>query len=178
LIQILLMRHGIAAELGVGGVIHDSERPLTPEGRIRLEQSALGLRKLNQKLNVIFTSSLLRARQTAETVAVAFEMQSKIKVLESLAPGQALEGAASGFPEIFIEMGSYSFNRVLLVGHQPDLSELASYLLTGHRNLNIEFKKGAVCAIEVTSIPPRGPGLLLWHATPKQLRQVAKDSKT
>jgi phosphohistidine phosphatase len=178
LITISLMRHGIAAELGEGGVIRDAERPLTPEGRARLEQGAIGLRKLNPKYNFIFTSSLLRARQTAEVVAVALGMQNKVKVLESLAPGKSLEGAASGQAEIFIEMGTHSFDRVLLVGHQPDLSELASYLLTGHRNLNIEFKKGTVCAIEVTSIPPRGPGLLLWHATPKLLRSMAKAERS
>jgi len=89
------MRHGIAAELGEGGVISDSERPLTPEGRARLEQAATGLRRLNPKYNLIFTSSLLRARQTAEVVAVAFDMQNKVKVLESLAPGKSLEGAES-----------------------------------------------------------------------------------
>jgi phosphohistidine phosphatase SixA len=60
------------------------------------------------------------------------------------------------------------------VGHMPDLSELASYLLTGNRNLHVEFKKGSVCAIEVSSLPPRGPGLLRWLATPKQLRLMNK----
>ena len=93
MITISLMRHGIAAELGEGGVIRDAERPLTPEGRARLEQAALGLRRLNPKYNFIFTSSLLRARQTAEVVAVALGMQNKVKVLESLAPGQGLARA-------------------------------------------------------------------------------------
>jgi phosphohistidine phosphatase SixA len=56
----------------------------------------------------------------------------------------------------------------------PDLSELTSYLLTGNRNLNVEFKKGTICAVEVSSVPPRGPGLLRWMLTPKHLRQMNK----
>jgi phosphohistidine phosphatase len=177
LIGIYLMRHGIAADLGVGGVIRDADRPLTPEGRVRLQQAAEGMRRAEMKFNLIFASPLLRARQTAEAVADVLGLQHKVKVIETLAPGRGLVGAESNRGEIFIEMGAYTFQRALLVGHQPDLSELASYLLTGNRNLNIEFKKGAICAIEVTSLPPRGPGLLRWLLTPRHLRQMAK-SKT
>jgi hypothetical protein len=51
---------------------------------------------------------------------------------------------------------------------------LASYLVTGNRNLNVEFKKGSLCAIEVASLPPRGPALLRWLMAPKHLRMLAK----
>lgn len=169
------MRHGIAADLGVGGVVLDADRPLTPEGRSRMQVAAEGMRRLELKFNLIFTSTLLRARQTAEVVADVLELQHKVKTLESLAPGCALIGAETGRAELFIEMGAYSFERVLLVGHQPDLSELTSFLLTSNRNLNVEFKKGGLCAIEMTSIPPRGPGLLQWILTPRQLREIGKD---
>lgn len=174
MIGLYLMRHGIAAELGEGGVIRDADRPLTPEGRAKLQQAAEGVRRLELKFNVIFTSPLLRARQTAEVVADVLELQHKVKVIETLSPGRSLVGAESGQADLFIEMGAYSFDRALLVGHQPDLSELASYLLTGNRNLNIEFKKGSICAIEVTSLPPRGPGLLRWLMAPRHLRQMGK----
>ena len=175
MVGIFLMRHGIAADLGVGGVIRDADRPLTPEGRAKLQVMAEGMRRLELKFNLIFTSPLLRARQTAEVVADVLELQHKVKLLESLAPGKGLVGAESGKAEIFIEMGAYSFTRALLVGHQPDLSELASFMLTGNRNLNAEFRKGSICAIEMTSIPPRGPGLLRWLLQPRQLREIGKD---
>lgn len=174
MVGIFLMRHGIAADLGVGGVIRDADRPLTPEGRAKLQVLAEGMRRLDLKFNIIFTSPLLRARQTAEVVADVLELQHKVKVLESLAPGKSLIGAESGKAELFIEMGAHSFARALLVGHQPDLSELTSFMLTGNRNLNVEFKKGGLCAIEMTSIPPRGPGLLRWLLQPRQLREVGK----
>lgn len=174
MIGIYLMRHGIAADLGVGGVIRDSDRSLTPEGRVKLQQAAEGMRRLEMKFNVIFTSPLLRARQTAEVVADSLDLQHKVKVIETLAPGRGLEGAEFGRAELFLEMGAYTFDRALIVGHQPDLSELASYLLTGNLNLNVEFKKGSICAIEVSSLPPRGPGLLRWLLTPRQLRQIGR----
>ena len=69
MVGIYIMRHGIAADLGAGGIIHDEDRPLTPEGRVKMQQAAEGIRRLELKFNLIFTSPLLRARQTAEVVA-------------------------------------------------------------------------------------------------------------
>jgi phosphohistidine phosphatase len=154
LIELYLMRHGIAADLGEAGVVKDADRPLTPEGREKMKLAALGLRKSGMKFNLILTSPLLRSRQTAEVIAF-------------------IEGEGR-HAEIFLELGAYQFDRALLVGHMPDLAELASFLLTGNRNLNIEFKKGSICAIEVASLPPRGPGLLRWMLTPKHMRLFGK----
>ena len=174
MIELYLMRHGIAADLGEGGVISDADRPLTPEGRARMKQAAGGIREFGLKFNVVLTSPLLRARQTAEAVAEVLELQHKVKIIDSLAPGRAFVESEGRHAEIFLELGAYQFDRALLVGHMPDLSELASFLLTGNRSLNIEFKKGSLCAIEVASLPPRGPGLLRWLMTPKQLRLLGK----
>ncbi len=174
MIDLYLMRHGIASDLGEVGVLKDADRPLTMEGRARMKQTASGLRQLDLKFNLILTSPLLRARQTAEVVAEVLELQHKVKIIESLAPGRSFIEGEGRHAEIFLELGAYQFDRALLVGHMPDLSELASLLLTGNRNLNIEFKKGALCAIEVASLPPRGPGLLQWLMTPKQLRMLGK----
>ena len=174
MIELYLMRHGIAADLGEGGIINDADRPLTPEGRARMKQSAAGLRELGTKFNVILTSPLLRCRQTAEAVAEVLDLQHRVKIIDSLAPGKAFATGEGGHAEIFLELGAFQFEKALLVGHMPDLSELASFLLAGNRNLNIEFKKGSLCAIEVTSLPPRGPGLLRYLLVPKQMRAMAK----
>ncbi|MBO0723222.1 MAG: phosphohistidine phosphatase SixA [Blastocatellia bacterium] len=174
MIELYLMRHGIAGAIGEGGVLKDADRPLTLDGRARIKQAAAGIRELGLKFNLIFMSPILRARQTAEVVAETLELQHKVKLLESLAPGRAFIEGEGKHAEIFLELGAYQFDRALLVGHMPDLSELASLLLTGNRNLNIEFKKGSVCAIEVASLPPRGPGLLRWLMAPKQLRTLGK----
>jgi phosphohistidine phosphatase SixA len=71
------------------------------------------------------------------------------------------------------DVGSDAFS-VMLVGHEPSISELASFLLTGSPDgAYLPFKKGAVAAIEVGSLPPRSPGKLLWFLAPKQLRALA-----
>lgn len=174
MIELYLMRHAIAADLGVGGIINDADRPLTPEGRAKMKQGAAGLKELGLKFNIILTSPLLRCRQTAEAVAEVLELQHRVKIIESLAPGKAFATGEGGHAEIFLELGAYQFDRALLVGHMPDLSELASYLMAGNRNLNIEFKKGSLCLVEVSSLPPRGPGLLRWLMSPKQMRGLNK----
>ncbi len=174
MIELYLMRHGIAADLGEGGVLKDADRPLTLEGRARMKLTAVGIRELGLKFNVILTSPLLRTRQTAEAIAEVLDLQHKVKIIDSLAPGLAFVEGEGKHAEIFLELGAFQFDRALLVGHMPDLSELVSFLLTGNRNLNIEFKKGSLCAIEVASLPPRGPGLLRWLMTPKQLRLLGK----
>src|SRR5262245_18194036 len=138
MIELYLMRHGIAGALGEGGVVKDADRPLTLEGRARIKQAAEGLRELGLKFNIIFMSSLLRSRQTAEAVAEALDLQQKVKILDSLAPGRAFVESERNNAEIFLELGAFLFDRALLVGPMPDLSVLASLLLTGNRNLNIE----------------------------------------
>jgi phosphohistidine phosphatase len=175
LIEVFLLRHGIAAELGEGGVFNDADRPLTTEGRAKMKVEAEGMRQLALKFNLILASPLLRARQTAEAVAEVMELQNRVKICEALAPGRGFASGIGNNAEIFLEMGAYQFDRVLLVGHQPDLSELASFLLTGNHNLNIAFKKGGLCDIQVASLPPRGSGLLRWLLTPRQLRLLGKE---
>lgn len=174
MIELYLMRHGIAVDLGEAGVLKDADRPLSVDGRTKLKQAALGIQELDLKFNVILTSPLLRCRQTAEVVAETLDLQHKVKICESLAPGRAFAEGEGQHAEIFLELGAYQFDRALLVGHMPDLAEVASHLLTGNRNMNLEFKKGSICAIEVASLPPRGPGLLRWMMSPKHLRQLAK----
>jgi len=172
--EIYLLRHGIAADLGEDGVMSDADRPLTKKGCEKMKQEAEGMRKLGLEFDLIFTSPLLRTRQTAEAVADVLGLTDKITIIDALAPGRSFARGVSKKAEVFIEIGAHGFERALLVGHQPDMSELTSVLLTGHRDLNVEFKKGALCAIEVAGLPPRAPGALLWLLTPGQLKRIAK----
>ena len=62
--------------------------------------------------------------------------------------------------------------RIALVGHEPGIGELAARLI-GSRH-PIEFKKGAICRIDVEEVPPSGPGALRWLLTPKILLALKK----
>lgn len=172
--ELYLLRHGSAADLGESGIVRDADRPLTDEGRAKMKQEAKGMQKLGLAFDCIFTSPLLRTRQTAEIVAEVLGLKDRVIVTEALAPGQSFAHGVNKRAEIFIEVGTHECSRALLVGHQPDMSEFASILLHGQRGVNIEFKKGALCAIEVTSLPPPAPGALLWLLTPRQLKLIAE----
>jgi phosphohistidine phosphatase SixA len=62
--------------------------------------------------------------------------------------------------------------RIALVGHEPAIGELASRLTGARRPL--EFKKGAVCRIDLDELPPGDPGVLRWFVPPRILRRLRK----
>jgi len=63
--------------------------------------------------------------------------------------------------------------KILLVGHEPQLSSTVSYLLSGKAGAAIQFKKGGLCCLEVDGMPPQKSAVLQWALTPKQLRLLA-----
>ena len=70
------------------------------------------------------------------------------------------------------ELARYSKKRaVALVGHEPNLGQLAARLLSARHPF--EFKKGGICRIDFDVLPPKGTGRLRWFVTPKMLRKLA-----
>ena len=163
--EIYLIRHGLAEERGDAWP-DDTKRPLTERGIARLRQSARGLARIGVSWDVVITSPLVRAKQTAETVASVFEPRPHIVVTESLSPGGAYQAVLAD-----LEKQSRRAS-IALVGHEPDMGELASRL-AGTRQ-PIAFKKGAVCRIDVETLPPDSPGMLRWFLTPKIMRALRK----
>jgi phosphohistidine phosphatase len=164
-IELLLVRHAIAAERGPK-YPDDRLRPLTAEGARRFKDVVRGLDALGVGCDLILTSPLVRAEDTATLLASGLRGRPPVQVLAALAPG----GAAS---EVIAAIGrsARKHTRIALVGHQPDLGELAARLLGAHGQ--IEFRKGAVCAIDVTGAAPGGPGTLRWLLPPRTLRRLA-----
>lgn len=160
-----VVRHAIA-ELRGEAYPDDTKRPLTPKGMARFKEAARGLAELGVTLDLILTSPLVRARQTAEILAATLRGRIPIEEIEVLAP-------ASSPGAVLSVLGEYSRRkRMALVGHEPGIGELAARLV-GSRT-PFAFKKGAVCCIEVGALPPPGPGTLQWFATPRMLRALAK----
>jgi phosphohistidine phosphatase len=164
-IELYLIRHGLAAERGEAWP-DDAKRPLTGKGLSRLRREARALEKFGISFDQIVTSPLVRARQTAEVFADGLSSHPPTAHSEVLAPG--------GTPaQVIQELGKFSRRkRIALVGHEPNLCELAARLL-GARGA-IEFKKGSIGCIEVAALPPTRPGTLLWLVTPKMLRLMAR----
>ncbi len=173
--ELCILRHGIAADLNESGVMRDAERPLTKEGWELMREEARGMRKLGLKFDYIFTSPYRRTRETAQAVAAECDFADKhIISLDGLAAGRPFARGLNRKADVFVELGAYDFERALVVGHLPDVSEMVSVLLAGGGGVQVEFKKGAMCALEISALPPRAPGVLLWALTPKQLRLIAR----
>jgi phosphohistidine phosphatase len=163
-IELYLVRHGLAAERGPS-YPDDRLRPLTPAGVKKFASSVPGLLELEVVIDFVLTSPLVRARDTATLLAAGLEPKPAIEV-EALAPG----GRHAAILDA-IKTHAKRYRRLALVGHEPDLGELAARLL-GARG-QVQFKKGAVCAIDVDGATPGGPGTLRWLLTPRALRALA-----
>lgn len=163
--QLFLIRHGVAEERGEAWP-DDTKRPLSEEGMERLQKSARGLVRLDVWIDVVLTSPLVRARQTADIIASAFDPRPSIITVDSLAPG----GSYASLVDDLEKHGRKT--RIALAGHEPGIGELAARLI-GSRH-SFEFKKGAVCRIDVEAIPPVGPGDLRWFLTPKVLASIKR----
>ena len=161
--ELYLIRHGIAEDRGEAWP-DDSKRPLTEEGMSRLRKSARGLARLGVSFDVIMTSPLVRARQTADVVASAFEVRPHIVAAESLAPGGTSAAVLADLEK------QARRSRIALVGHEPGIGEFTARLV-GSRH-PVEFKKGAVCRIDVDALPPSGPGSIRWFLTPRIMRSL------
>lgn len=172
--NLYLMRHGIALAQDEPGINSDSERPLSPKGVKRLRSIAKGLARLKIPFSPFLTSPLLRARQTAEIVAQTLGLEAELKEISGLAPESSVEQL------MFSLTRFHAQKHMLLVGHEPLLSDTASFLVLGKigPKLDIRFRKGGLCCIEVEQLPPTEPGVLQWHLTAKQLRLLAKSGKS
>lgn len=167
--ELYLIRHGVAQQLGLKNDFTDEKRTLTAEGRERMREAARGLRKLGVQLDLLLTSPLVRAVETAELVAEALGL-SKKEIIETgrLAPGGSAE-------DLFAEIkGHTGVESAALVGHEPYLGELAARMVQSSGRLAMNLRKGSVCCINIVETVPSFRGELLWLMTPKQLRLLAK----
>lgn len=167
--ELYVIRHAIAQQLGRKNDFTDEKRALTSEGRERVREAARGLRRLGVEFDLILTSPLVRAVETAEIIASVLGLGKKeIEQTGNLAPDASTENL---FTEIKRHTGAES---IALVGHQPDLGEIISRIIQGNGNLAIELKKGSVCCIKVSETVPTLRGNLMWLFAPKHLRILAK----
>jgi phosphohistidine phosphatase len=165
--KLLIIRHGPAgdrAEWEAEGR-DDRLRPLTSQGKKEMRRVAEGLATLVPKIDVLATSPLVRAVQTAEIVASQYDCETV--TVEALAPGNDLEKVVGW-------LRGQRGDTVAVVGHEPDLSSVACYLLTGKPSSFLTLKKSGTCLLELSD--PRGPGqaTLEWLLIPRVLKQLAK----
>ena len=167
--KLLVIRHAIAmdAEEFADKGESDDRRPLTPYGAKRMRKNTKGLRTIVEKIDSFATSPYTRAIETAEIISEIYE-RDQAELCASLVPGIAFEDFEA-WARTFDE------SEVLgIVGHEPHLSTLVTWLLYGSSESRIQLKKGGACLLDMGAEVAPGKARLLWSASPKLLRAVAR----
>jgi phosphohistidine phosphatase len=157
--NLYILRHAIAEERDPDRFPNDAKRPLTDKGAKRMRRIAEGMRALGLEFDVILSSSYTRAKQTAEIVAAEFGSPDKLKFSKHLETGDG--------EKLIDQINTLgTIESVLLVGHEPDLSELISVLLVGDSRLPLTMKKGGLCKLSVGNLKYGQCASLEWLVPP------------
>jgi phosphohistidine phosphatase len=167
LTELILIRHAIAEDRDAAAAAgrDDALRGLTKRGRERMERGATGVRSLVPSLDVLASSPLRRALETAAIVSAQYDGLEVTTVL-ALAPDAPLGEALEWLRRL------RSAVTVAVVGHEPYLGTFATWLLTGIEESRTPLGKGGACAIEFAGRLRAGEGRLNWFASPGMLRRL------
>lgn len=171
-VNLLVIRHAIAERREAFSRTgeDDSQRPVTASGRKRMEQCVKGLRRLVPEIHSLATSPLTRAVQTADIVAAVYGTVVPVQ-LEHLAPGGERRAVLS-----WIQMQPDG-STVAVVGHEPDLGAMVSWLLSSAGRQFVQLKKGGACLLTWGPHVTAGDADLVWLLTSGQLRRIGKRKK-
>ncbi len=160
--DLVLVRHGAAEdrESFAASGRPDAERPLTERGRRKLDGTARGLRALVPRLERIATSPLVRARQTAAILAESYAGPEPLAIRE-LAPGASRTSLLRWLRRQPRE------GALVLVGHEPDLGDLARWLCGSEEPVALE--KGGACLVRVPGDLGAGRAALIWQKKAAEL---------
>jgi phosphohistidine phosphatase len=167
MMELFILRHGIATERGKEFRGSDAQRPLTSKGRQKMRRIAKAMRALELSFDLILSSPLLRARQTADIVAEELKLVEQRKFSSHLAP----EGDPRDLIRDLKRLHRGS-KKVLLVGHEPYLSNLLGALLAGQPIIDINLKKGGLCLLRIDSLQNGRCATLEWLMTPRQMTKI------
>jgi len=160
--KLYILRHGEAADHGDPRYKNDADRPLTPKGTQRTKALAHALRQMDITFDLIFSSPLVRARETAEIVERGLRLHGRLELTEHLAPSGDVEKLVHQ-----LNKARPAPESILLVGHEPYLSSLISLLCTGSSHLSLTLKKGGLCRMEVESLRAARCANLEWLLAPR-----------
>ena len=165
--DLYLVRHAIAESRDSEQWPDDSRRPLSAKGAELFRLASRGVRRLGIGVDAVLTSSYLRASQTAALLAEEADWPDAetCPALEPVVP----------VSEIVPLLEVRTESSLALVGHQPELGELASLLLAANQGaLGLEFRKGGVMCLRFGERLVTGGATLRWSATPKMLRLIGR----
>ena len=168
------MRHGCAGNR-LSDPMKDTKRQLTVSGKKEVVEIAKSLKKLGVNFNVIISSPLTRAFQTAKIIAEEYNLTEQIEQSEELKPNGSKDSLSNKLSKLSID------SVILIVGHEPYLSSMINDIISNNadtdRNYNtnhnnIILKKAGLSRIKITSTVPRLKGELRWLLTTRILKKI------
>jgi phosphohistidine phosphatase len=164
-LKVYVLRHGQAGNsLDEPG--KDAARPLTPDGRREILQIATSLKSLDVGLDLIASSPLKRALETAQLVAKKLGKTKSLQQWEELKPAGDHDTLYKRLSDLKAD------SQILLVGHEPHLSSLIGEIISGSQNVRLVLKKGGIAKIDLDQIRPKASGDLVWLLTPKLAKMM------
>ena len=164
--EIVVLRHGEAGKR-IAASSKDLERQLTVAGKEEVVDAARAMKGIGLEFDVIGTSPLKRARQTAETVAKVMGLKKTLQVWDELKP----EGERKDLYRRLSKMKRDS--SVLIVGHEPYLTTAIGELISEGRKASISLKKAGIAKLELSVFSPYPKAELRWLLTPRIARKVS-----
>ena len=165
--QLYLLRHADAVPFGEQGIVSDFDRPLTEKGRKQSAAVGVAMDRLGIELDLILTSPLVRAVETARLAAEKMGMENRIKECEAVANGE-LEKLCEEINAL------HPANSICLVGHEPTFGDWIGQLVWGTSSVSVPMKKAGLALIEVDHLPTSRQGDLRWILTGKQVVLLSK----
>ncbi|MBI1797993.1 MAG: phosphohistidine phosphatase SixA [Candidatus Eisenbacteria bacterium] len=163
--RLILIRHGPAGSADPERWPDDGERPLSESGVRRMRLAARGIARMERGIQVILTSPLARALETARLLGDRLP-DARVEAHDVLRPGHS--------PRRVMDMCASldGVTHLALVGHEPDLGKLAGTIAFGAPS-PMPFKKAGACAFDFDAAPKAGGGRLLWFLPPRALRRLS-----
>jgi len=138
--KVLVIRHAIAQDREDFKSFNDDLRPLTAKGKKEFEKVSKCYKKLYPDVEEFYSSSLLRATETADILKKKFK--KNYKIIEELRP-------ENGAPALLKKLKNSKKDFIAIVGHEPSLSTFIGQAITGKAKSIVELKKGGACLLEI-----------------------------
>lgn len=165
--DIIFLRHGVAVDREDWDGA-ESDRPLTEDGTERTKLSCRGLHKVEPRPNILLSSPLVRARQTAEIAKEELALDAKMELTDDLSPEAAPD-------RLLARLAKFEQDSVILcVGHEPHISTTVSVMTARKPVVSFEIKKAGACCVRYSAQPRPGAGTLLWLIPAKVLRALGE----
>jgi phosphohistidine phosphatase len=159
--NLYILRHASAGVRRASPLL-DAKRPLDKEGKEQCVLVAWYLNAMRVQFDLIISSPLKRALQTASLVGTEVAYDSKIQISDVISPA----GTVAGFQSLVGTLANH--DNVLVVGHNPNLPQFLGSVICAPRPASIRMRKGAIARVDCTS----RPGQLVSLLDPRLLRQL------